>query len=87
MFEEIVVLPRVSERHPDVSEEDVITAWRNALAIRRRNFDMPSHYMAAGLDTKGRLIEMVGAEQEDGTLIVYHAMMLTKKAKRELGLG
>lgn len=87
MFKEIIVLPRISERYPDVSEKDVIVAWRNAWAIRRRNFDMPCHYMAAGLDTKGRLIEMVGAEQEDGTLIVYHAMKITDKAKNELGIG
>ena len=86
MFERIVVLPRISERHPDVSEEDVLTAWRHAWAVRRRNFDMPSHYMAAGLDTKGRLIEMVGAEREDGTLVVYNAMKMTDKARRELGI-
>lgn len=82
----IDVHPRVTERHPDVTEDDVATAWRNAVAMRRRNFDPPSHVAAAGVDTKGRLIEMVGIEEEDGGVYVYHAMRLTVKMARELGL-
>lgn len=83
----IVVHPRVAERHPDVTEEDVATAWRNAAAMRRRNFDPPAHVAAAGVDAKGRLIEMVGVELEDGGVLVYHAMRITAKMARELGLG
>ena len=33
------------------------------------------------------MIEMVGVEMEDGTVLVYHAMKLTKKMSTELGLG
>lgn len=82
----VIVHPRVTERHPDVTEEDVITAWSTALAMRRRNFDPPSHIAAAGADTKGRIIEMVGVELEDGGVLVYHAMRLTAKMERELDL-
>lgn len=85
--EDVTVHPRVLERHPDVTEEDVAKAWANALAMRRRNFDPPSHIAAAGADTKGRLIEMVGVELEDGGVLVYHAMRLTAKMERELGIG
>lgn len=78
---------RVSERHPDVTDEDVVTAWENAVAMRHRNFDPPAYVAAAGMDTKGRLIEMVGVELEDGGVLVYHAMRLTAKMARELELG
>lgn len=83
----IVVHPRVPAKHPDVTEEDVVTAWKHAVAARRRNFDPPSHVAAAGVDTRGRLIEMVGVELEGGGVLVYHAMRLTEKMARELGLG
>jgi hypothetical protein len=39
------------------------------------------------MDTKGRLIEMVSVELEDGGVLVYHAMRLTAKMARELELG
>ena len=81
------VHPRIAARHPDMTDDDVVAAWGNAAAMRRRNFDPPAHIAAAGLDTKGRMIEMVGVEMEDGTVLVYHAMKLTKKMATELGLG
>lgn len=83
----VEVHPRISAKHPDVTDEDVITAWRHAVAMRHRNFDPPAHIAAAGLDTKGRLIEMVGLEFEDGGILVYHAMKLTPKMANELELG
>ncbi len=86
MFEKIVVLPRVTRRHPYLSEDDVFSAVKNAYAVRRRNYDEPCHYCLAGIDLRGRMIEVVGAEQEDGTLIVYHAMKLTPKMAKELGI-
>lgn len=87
MAGKIKIHPRVSARHPDVTDADVMVAWKNAAAMRRRNFDIPSHIAAAGSDTKGRMIEMVGVEMEDGTVLVYHAMRLTAKMAQELGLG
>lgn len=62
----ILTHPRVMERHPDVTEEDVAMAWSHAIAMRHRSFDPPVHIAAAGVDTKGRLIEMIGVELEDG---------------------
>lgn len=83
----VAVHPRVSARHPDVTERDVVAAWAHAVAMRCRNFDPPAHISAAGLDTKGRMIEMVGVELEDGGVPVYHAMRITPQFARELGLG
>lgn len=87
MFEKVIVRPRVMERHPYLTAEDVLRAVRMHKAVRRRNFDPPCHFAIAGLDTKGRMIEVLGAEQEDGTLIVYHAMKLTEKMAKELEIG
>ena len=69
-----------------LSEKGIRAAWQSACAVRIRNFDIPSIYAAAGPDTKGNLIELLLAEQEDGTFIAYHAMKLTTKMARELGL-
>lgn len=77
---------RVHQRHPDVTRKDVIHAWSNPLAMRHRNFDPPAYVAAAGMDTKGRIIEMVGVELEDGSFLVYHAQKLTRKMARELEL-
>lgn len=49
-------------------------------------FDIPSIYAVAGPDTRGNLIEVLLAEQEDGSFVAYHAMKLTVKMARELGL-
>lgn len=55
--------------------------------MRHRNFDPPAHIAAAGMDSRGRMFEMVGVELEDGAMLVYHAMKLTPKMAMELGLG
>jgi hypothetical protein len=54
--------------------------------MRYRNFDTPAFIAAAGLDSHGQLIEMLGDEQEDGTVVIYHAMRMTYKMASELGL-
>lgn len=86
MFDKIIVHDRVSQRHPDVSQEDAVQAWRNAIAIVNRTYNPPDAYAAAGSDGKGRMLELLGIELEDGTLMIYHAMRLTRKMCAELGL-
>ena len=61
-----------------------ITAWRSAIAVRRRNYDPTEYYAAAGADSHGRLLEMVGVELDDGSLLIFHAMRLTDKMAQEL---
>lgn len=46
----------------------------------------PAHIIAAGTDSKGRLIEMIGVELDNGQVLVYHAQKLTAKMQAELGL-
>ena len=69
-----------------LSEHDIKTAIRFACAARYRNFNPPAHIAIAGPDSKGNLIEILAAEQDDGSLIVYHAMKLTRKMAFELDL-
>ena len=44
----------------------------------------PDYYAAAGADSRGRMIEMVGVELEDNRLLIFHAMRLTAKMADEL---
>lgn len=46
----------------------------------------PAHIIAAGADSKGKLIEMIGVELNNGKALVYHAQKLTAKMQAELGL-
>ena len=84
MLDRITVHPRVTRRHPDIQVADVESAWRSAIAVRRRNYDPPEYYAAAGADSHGRLLEMVGVELDDGSLLIFHAMRLTYKMAQEL---
>ena len=70
----IIAHPRIVLRHPELSEDDVKHAWENAIESALR-IDSPNfpEYIRIGLDEKGRLIEVVGTQAEDGWLI-YHAM-------------
>ena len=69
-----------------VTEKDIELAVDNAIAVRCRNFDPPCHYALAGADESGNLIEVLVAEAEDEELVAYHAMKLTSKMAKELGL-
>ena len=84
MLDRITVHPPITRRHPDIQVADVESAWRSAIAVRRRNYDPPEYYAAAGADSHGRLLEMVGVELDDGSLLIFHAMRLTDKMAQEL---
>lgn len=79
---------RITQRHPELTEDDVLSAWRNAIALVRRETDEKNFYVAVGFDTKGRAIEIVAARDEDGALVIFHAMTPpTKKTLSELRIG
>lgn len=82
----VVIHPRVMERHPELSEEDVRGAWLCYVSMARRE-GVDDYYVAVGFDSRGRAIEMVAVEMIDGSWYICHA--LTPPAKsvlRELGL-
>ena len=71
----VVVHPRVSVRHPEIADEDAIHAWVYAVECAER-VDSPywPAYAALGYDRNGRLLELLAALQEDGRILIYHAM-------------
>lgn len=78
---EIYVLPRVHERHPELSKEDVLTAFRSVMVEARRGNDT---WVCIGLDGRGRDVEMVYRQRGD-LVVIYHAMTPpTKKTRSEI---
>lgn len=76
---------RVSERHPEISDEDVANAMRGMIRYRQRD---SGEWIAVGLDGRGRLIELVYQYDEDEDFFfVFHGMTPPSgKTLRELGL-
>lgn len=78
---EIYVLPRVHERHPELSVADVVAAFHSVMTDARRH---NGTWVAIGLDGRGRDVEMVYKQIGDCVLI-YHAMTPpTKKTVNEI---
>lgn len=83
----LIVHPRVHERHPELDEADVETAWNGAVRSAPRISKNPDEYVLLGFDGKGRLVEMVGVRGESGDWLVYHATTPpSDKTYRELGI-
>ncbi len=70
-----------------ISEEDIRHAWSNGFAWARRDRDDGKvEYVLVGMDTHGRLIELIARSSEVG-YIAFHALTPpTEKVLRELGL-
>lgn len=74
-----VVHPRIHEKHKELESADVIHAWKSAIVSTPR-LDGSGSWIAIGLDSKGRLLEMVAiyhtspAEIGPGKWLIYHAM-------------
>ncbi|MCL2819049.1 MAG: hypothetical protein FWD41_04920 [Actinomycetia bacterium] len=85
-MQQLVIHPRVSKKRRNIKDDDVISAWKNAIAISRRSYSFPGYYVAVGAEKKGRLLQMVGVELENGSILVYHAMKLAETMRAELGL-
>jgi hypothetical protein len=67
---EIYVLPRVHERHPELTANDVVTAFQSVMIDARRN---NGTWVCIGLDGHGRDVEMV-YKQDGHRVLIYHAM-------------
>lgn len=77
----IVILDRIHQRHPELTERNVITAFRSVMVdIQRRG----NVWMAVGLDDRGRNVEMLYKVIGDN-IVIYHAFTPpTKKFMREI---
>lgn len=81
------VHPRVFERHPDLTAEEVLSAWEGTLRWVARTRSVFDETVAVGISRGGRTLEMVGVFQRDGSWLIYHAMCPpTAGTLREVGL-
>jgi hypothetical protein len=86
--EEANVHPRVHQRHPEITDNDVLDAWVHCILSRPRLDKDPNEYLAVGVDANGRLIELAALRGADNVWIIFHAMTPpTKKTLKELGLS
>lgn len=77
--------PRVVERHPEVSEEDVLAAFENTLRSRARDTH-PVQWVGVGTDSSARLLEYIAVEDEPDGWLIFHSMPATAKVLVEVGL-
>jgi hypothetical protein len=83
----VTVHERVCVRHPELRDEDIVTAWENSIASAPRIGDNHEEYLAIGFDGNGRLLETVAVRSAAGTWLIYHAMTPpAKRTLKELGL-
>lgn len=87
-MDNLIVHPRVTERHPRLTEEDVRYAWRHSYyeAIRPYSPNFPE-YVWIGRDANGREIEMVGTMTKTGWLIYHASTPVSRSVKREIELS
>ncbi|WP_233491998.1 hypothetical protein [Auritidibacter sp. NML100628] len=75
----------MSAKRPEITEDDVRTAFEEALRSRGRETD-PIQWVGVGMDRKGRLLEFIAVEDEPDGWLVFHAMVATTKVLNEVGL-
>lgn len=82
----VYVLDRVRERHPDVSKEDAVHAWLHCVKCKPRLNKDPIEYAAIGYDRNGELLELVARSNNRGDWLIKHAQRPPQESiKRELG--
>ena len=83
----IFIHPRVTIKHPNLTEEDILHAFENYEVCRQRLDKEAYECLGFGFDTKGRMIEFVAMRDNEGDWLISHALTpLSENAKRELGL-
>ena len=85
--EQVIVLDRVCERHPDITKEDAATAWEHCLASAPDLDAELDRHVGIGLDGKGRLLELVAVRKDVGLWLIIHAQTPPHQdVKRKLGI-
>ena len=83
----VVVHPRIMDKRPDITVNDVLDAYASPVATQPRLGTDPPQHVGVGVDGKGRNLEWVGAQIGDDDLLIYHCMPVTKTTLDELGLA
>jgi hypothetical protein len=81
----IRILSRVVERHPDITMDEVSSAWRVRIKTQFRVTDEKEYQVAVGVSSNGKLLEML-AFDDNGDTVIFHAMKATKKILSELDM-
>ena len=79
----VIVSP--SARKHGISDEDAIAAARSALAGGPLDDERPQREPPSGLDTAGRLLEIVVLLWDDGEVEIIHAMKARAAYRRLVG--
>ena len=84
---QVEVHPRIAQRHPEITEADVLAAVENCLRARPRDTD-PVQWAGVGVDGSARLVQFVAVELDGypDRWLVFHSMPATDKMMREVGL-
>ena len=86
-MEGVAIHPRVFERHPDLTVEDIISAWEGTIRWTVRTKSAFDETVAVGIASSGKMLEMVSVFRNDGTWLIYHAMCPpTDGTLKEVGL-
>lgn len=67
-----------------IDTEDIVYAWMHHIALRHRNAPREGETVAIGPSRTGRLVQMVGIEEEGGVTIIHALSPPTEKVKDEL---
>lgn len=82
----IKVLDRVFRRHPELSKEDVKTAWENRLKSQYRLDQDRPYIVGVGVAKSGKPLELIAFEDGSDTVIFHAFTPPTKKFLTELGM-
>jgi len=87
MKQTVIIHERIKRNHPSICEEDMLWAWNSRQLCQVRLEKSLKRYVAFGFDGKGRPLQMVATyDLKADTVLIFHAMVLTSKVMRELGL-
>jgi len=84
-MEKVLIHPRIGNLHPELTNKDVLDAWDKVIHSKTRLDKQPYECIAVGMDSTGRLVEMVAIRLASGDMLIFHAKTPpTKKTLREL---
>lgn len=86
-MDKVIIDSRIGRLHPELTDKDVLDAWDNVIHSKTRLEEQPFECVAVGMDSTGRLVEMVAVRLSNGDMLVFHAKTPpTKKTLKELEL-
>lgn len=82
----VVVLDRVTKRHPELSRDEILSAWDGRVKTQFRVDRDKPYLVAVGVAYNGKAIEMIAFE-DGGDTVIFHALTPpTKKLLKEMNL-